>query len=89
MEAAFFLHNEAALLGHLHAGQPKPRKQLRFRDQVDARISPPADEYYIMQYEGAGLAWQWTSELKDKTIVVASKGALLNGSKFRSGTYLA
>ena len=31
----------------------KPRRQLRFRDEVDARISPPVDEYYIIQYEGA------------------------------------
>jgi len=45
--------------GHLHAGPGQgpaktPAATSGFRDQVDARISPPADEYYIMKYEDAG-----------------------------------
>lgn len=54
-----FLNKEASnfwvtCMRDLGKGQPKPRQQLRFRDEADARISPPADEYYIMQYEDTG-----------------------------------
>jgi hypothetical protein len=66
----------------------KLRRQLRFRDEVEARISPPVDEYYIIQYEGAGSVQQQTSKIKDKAIVVASKGVLSNFSNLKSGAYL-
>jgi hypothetical protein len=51
-------------LGHLHAGnlakgQPKSRQQFwGFKAKFNTRISPPVDEYYIMQSEGVVSAWR-------------------------------
>ena len=88
-----FLNKEASIFMQVTRakGQPKPRQQLRgFETRLDARISPPADEYYIMRYEDPGPSMaSGHPRSKDKTIVVAPKGALLNGSKFKSEAYLA
>jgi hypothetical protein len=59
------------------------QKLRRLRDEIDARISPPVDEYYIIQYEGARSVQQQTSKIKDKAIVVASKGVLSNFSNLK------
>ena len=60
-------------MGHLHAG--KSRQQLwGFRDQVDARIFPPVDEYYIMQCESGG-------EFKNKANVVGIQKCIVKWFK--------
>jgi hypothetical protein len=54
-----FLNKEASIFGSPACGtwtraSQNPGSNFGVRDQVDARISPPADEYYIMKYEDAG-----------------------------------